>query len=198
MKPWREPIRLSQPLRDVSHRATGAVADFERVVREHEQSAFERGRLEGERSLGEQLVRQRSELLEIQQGVVESLRQALPKVIHESEQALVELALETARRLVASLEITPAMIEGAIREALTQVEPASGMTVRLHPDDLALLERINAGVLNDLLGGEPLKFSCSPEVTRGGCIVETRFGMLDGRRETKLLRIRQALGMGSP
>ena len=193
MKPWRETIRLSQPLHEVALRASGAEAELERQLREREKSAYERGRVDGERSLSEQLVRQRSELLDLQQGVIESLRQALPQLIRESEHALIELALETARRLVASMEITPGMVEAAIREAIAQVEPVSGMVVRLHPDDLALLERVNAGALNDLLSGEPLKFACSPDVTRGGCIVETQFGLLDGRRETKLLRIRQAL-----
>jgi flagellar biosynthesis/type III secretory pathway protein FliH len=39
----------------------------------------------------------------------------------------------------------------------------------------------------------PLKFSSSPEVTRGGCIVQTRFGLVDARRETKIEQVKQSL-----
>jgi flagellar biosynthesis/type III secretory pathway protein FliH len=39
----------------------------------------------------------------------------------------------------------------------------------------------------------PLRFSGAAEVTRGGCIVQTRFGLVDARRETKMEQLRQAL-----
>lgn len=39
----------------------------------------------------------------------------------------------------------------------------------------------------------PLRFAGSSEVTRGGCLVQTRFGVIDARRETKVEQIRQAL-----
>jgi flagellar biosynthesis/type III secretory pathway protein FliH len=38
-----------------------------------------------------------------------------------------------------------------------------------------------------------VRFQPSPEVTPGGCLVQTRFGVIDARRETKLELIRQSL-----
>ena len=65
-----------------------------------EQAAFERGLAEGEKRLGEQLLRQRTELLELQNGVLASLRDAVPRVVRQSEAALIQVALEVARKLV--------------------------------------------------------------------------------------------------
>jgi flagellar biosynthesis/type III secretory pathway protein FliH len=38
-----------------------------------------------------------------------------------------------------------------------------------------------------------IRFHDSPEVGRGGCLVQTRFGAIDARRETKLELIRKSL-----
>src|SRR5664280_1484659 len=82
----------------------------------------EQRRLHGEKALGQQLMQQRSELLELHRGVVESLGAVLPKLALESERALIELAIEAARKVVAGLPIEPAMIEAVLREALGQIE----------------------------------------------------------------------------
>jgi flagellar biosynthesis/type III secretory pathway protein FliH len=41
----------------------------------------------------------------------------------------------------------------------------------------------------------PIRFAASSEVTRGGCTVRTRFGLLDARRETKIEQMRQSLSV---
>jgi flagellar assembly protein FliH len=158
-----------------------------------EQAAFERGLAEGEKRLGEQLVRQRSELLELQNGVLASLREAVPEVLRQSESALIQLALEAARKLVGELPVSAGMVEAAVRSALAQVEESTEFHVYLHADDLALLQKCSSPVLLPGPGNEAMRFQASSEVTRGGCLVQTRFGVVDARRETKLELIRQSL-----
>ena len=55
------------------------------------------------------------------------------------------------------------------------------------------MERTNAPVLAGLPETGPLRFSHSSEIGRGGCIIQTRFGLIDARRETKLEQLRQTL-----
>jgi flagellar assembly protein FliH len=85
------------------------------------------------------------------------------------------------------------MVEAVVREALKQVEDTAEIVIQLHPDDLALLRKHESPLLNGLPETGPLRFAGSPEVTRGGCIVQTRFGMIDARRETKLEQLRKTL-----
>jgi len=158
-----------------------------------EQAAFERGVAKGEKRLGEQLLRQRSELLELQNGVLASLREAVPQVFQQSESALIQLALETARKLVGDLPVSVEMVETAVRFALSQVEESAEFHIYLHADDLALLQKCNSPVLLPGPGNEAIRFQASPEVSRGGCLVQTRFGIIDTRRETKLELMRQSL-----
>jgi flagellar assembly protein FliH len=192
MKPLPEMLRFTEPLRSVrllSCLDASSAADLEQRLR----ARYEQGLRDGEKALREQLVQQRSDLLQLQQGILRSLQQTFPQVRTECEAALVDLALAAAQKLVAALPITPEMIEAEIRDALANLEDTHDLTVFLHKDDLALLERVNAPVLLATAGGEKLHFETSAEVTRGGCLIQTRFGVLDARRETKLELLKKAM-----
>jgi flagellar assembly protein FliH len=158
-------------------------------------AGYERGVVEGERALSEQLLRQRAEMVELQNGAIKALQQAVPQVVRQTEDAMVALAFEIARKLVADLPITREAVAANVREALEQVEDTTEFTVLLHPDDLALLGTDPARILNAEVTGHKMRFTASREVSRGGCVVQTRFGIIDTRRETKLAHVAETLGL---
>lgn len=165
----------------------------EAADRQHEQATFERGVAEGEKRLSAQLLRQRAELLELQNGVLKSLQDAAVQVVQQSEAALVQLALEVAQKLVGDLPLSQEMVEAAIRSTLAQAEEATEFDIYLNGQDLALLQQCNSPVLLPGPSQKTMRFHASEEVTRGGCLVQTRFGTLDARRETKLALIQKSL-----
>ena len=194
--PWCKTLSIGHPLSEaflVPHAVTQTREAAEARGRQREQAAYERGLADGEKRLSEQLLRQRGEVLELQNGVLASLRQAVPQVVRQSEAGVVELALEVARKLVSEWPVSAEMVEGAVRSALAQVEESTEFQIALHADDLALLQRSNSPVLLPGPGNEAMHFHASEEVTRGGCLVKTRFGIIDTCRETKLKLIRQSL-----
>ena len=193
---WRKSLPIGHPLSAVvlvSRAVTQTREADEARNRQAEQAAYERGLADGEKRLSEQLLRQRAEVLELQNGVLASLRQAVPRVLRQSEAGVVGLALEVARKLVSDLPVSAEMVEAAVRSALAQAEESTEFQIALHADDLALLQRSNSPVLLPGPGNEAMHFHASAEVTRGGCLVETRFGVIDTRRETKLKLIQQSL-----
>lgn len=190
---WADTILLDEPLRDVRLLSGAPAQDWQQFLRDREEEAFEKGRRQGESALSEQLLRQRNETIELQRGILAALQNALPRVAHEAEAALIELAFETAKKLIAGLPLDAAMVEGAVREALRQAEGAAEIIVQLHPDDLALLRQHQSEVLNGLPETGSLRFAHSSEITRGGCVIQTRFGLIDARRETKIEQLRQSL-----
>lgn len=194
MKPWPESIRFDAPLREVRLLdPAAAAADRAGRWQQELQASYERGRIEGERALSQQLLEQRSELMELHNGVVASLQQVLPQLIRDSERALVQLSLEVARKLVGELALTPQVIETAIQDALAQVEETTDMTVLLHPEDFALLQRAQSPFLQAREGAGHVRVQEAPDITRGGCLVRTRFGLIDARRETKFELLQKAL-----
>ncbi|MCL5096282.1 MAG: flagellar assembly protein FliH, partial [Candidatus Omnitrophica bacterium] len=74
-------------------------------------------------------------------------------------------------------------------------EETTDFTVYLHADDLTLLRECNPSMLNTVPGRQKTRFQTSPEVARGGCMVQTRFGIVDARRETRAELVRQSLAL---
>ena len=190
MKAARENLQFAAPLRDVTLVRSG---ERETLRQQDLQASYERGRLEGERALGEQLVKQRAEVMELQTGVLASLRSAVPQVTRDCERALVSLALEAAQKLVCGLPVSAELIEAAVKEACAAVEDSAEFTVQLHPEDLALLQRTNSPLLLPQGGEERIHFHSSGQISRGGCLVQTRFGVIDARRETRFELLQKAL-----
>ena len=184
MKSSLEPIRLSATPREI-RLAQMQNGQIQPDLQDQLRGSYEKGFSDGQKALGEQLLRQRNDMLELKNGILASLNQALPQVRAEMEVDLVELALAVAQRLVAGLPISHELVEAVVREALSQVQEANEITVLLHAEDLELLQRADAAVLSSPKDGHLPRFQASPEVTRGGCVVRTRFGSLDARRETK-------------
>lgn len=190
---WSETLTLPQPLRDVRPLTPIPALEAEHRMREADANAYERGRRDAEKALREQLLQQRSELLEMHQGVVDSLRRAVSQVVTETEDALLNLALEAAQRLIAGLPVSPEMLEAVVREALSHVEDNTEITVHLHAEDLALLRKHDSPLLRGSPESGTMRFVGSAEIARGDCLVQTRFGLLDARRETKLQQLRDSL-----
>ena len=178
---WCKALVLGQPLVEVRMvsarpRSSGDVAQAR--VRELEDAAFERGLATGEKRLADQLLRQRGELIQLQNGVLTSLRQAVPQVVAQCEAGLIELAIEVARKLVFDLPISAEMVEAAVRSAIAQAEEKAELDVYLHPEDLALLRQCNSPLLLPAPGDGSTRFHESSEVGRAGCLVQTRFGAM--------------------
>lgn len=188
-------IPLNLPLRNVLLLNQAPAEDWEAHLRDREQAAYERGRREGELAHREHAAHGDDQAREQLNTLVESLRQAVPQVIQETETALIHLAIEAARKVVAGLSISAQMIETVVREALQEAKDSANVTVQLHPDDLALLRDSHSALIGESPETGPLKFTVSPEVTRGGCLMHTRFGVIDARRETKFEQLHQTLAV---
>ena len=187
-------IKLPHLMREVRVAAPPPVeSGRDSSLREIEQAAYERGRMEGEKALHELLLRQRHELLEVQQGVLKSLQQAVPQVVRECEHALTALALEVAQKLVAGLPVSAELVTAAVQEALGEVEETTDHHIYLHPEDLELLHQASSQWLVANAAPPRMHFHRAPEVSRGGCLVKTRFGVIDARRETKLELMQKSL-----
>ncbi len=108
-----------------------------------------------------------------------------------AQQAL-DVALEVARRMLhAALEIKPELVLPVVRDAVRSL-PASGEARRLclHPDDAALVREI----LGDALGAAGWTIVDDNTLPRGGCMVCTAHGEVDGTPPERWRRIIAALG----
>ena len=110
---------------------------------------------------------------------VEAARREAVDAVHGR---VAELSLAVARRVIGeALEADPAVVRAHARDALARVRRASVVTLRVHPDDRAHVEGLGAPIEEDA--------SLSP----GDCVVHSDLGDVDGRVETRIARLADAL-----
>ena len=175
-------------------------ASKEQLV-EHEQAGYQRGREEAVVEYEAQINHLRAELEKkkaadlpgilgkIETEVNGSLNQRLQSL--ESE--LVEFATEAAIGLVNGLPISTKIVESSIQDALGHCDNDAEVAVYLNPEDLKLLKEAGSDLLADSPHQRRVRYLKDEEVSRGGCLVETNCGLIDGRRETREQLLREAV-----
>jgi flagellar biosynthesis/type III secretory pathway protein FliH len=106
---------------------------------------------------------------------------------------LEQLALGIARKLLGeALQLEPELVGNVVREVLRGVIDAQRVTLHVHPDDLPLLEQKRQQLTREA-ELDAIALLPDPGVSRGGCIVESERGLIDGRVETQLETLADAL-----
>lgn len=88
----------------------------------------------------------------------------------------------------------PESIVGVVRLALAEARQQREIIVRVHPDDVAALERSKGKLLEMLARANTIEVRADASVTRGGCVVVTELGTIDATLERQLDALAQALG----
>jgi len=110
------------------------------------------------------------------------------------EHAAVTLALRIAEQAVrATVAANPELVLEAVRGALRRLVERERVIVLVNPDDLEVV-RGGLGAMMDQLGGVGhWEVQAERRVARGGAVVRTAEGEVDGSLDTKLQRAREVL-----
>jgi len=127
------------------------------------------------------------------------LQQLRSDLIERTQREATQVALLVAGELLGqSLRADPALVQSLLAPHLARMRRAQQLVLRLHPDDIAWLQehpqQLEALCKTSQLEGS-ISLRADPEITRGGCVVESNLGALDARVETRLQLIGEALGL---
>ena len=130
-------------------------------------------------------------MLHLQSITFSKLASVHAELIAQFRALLPELVTETASRVLSSTPISRDAVLGIVGEVLQGIGHGSPeLEVRLAPRDLELIAGHDAGFREK---HPALTFRADPELKQGDCVVQSRFGMLDGRIATKLQMCKEAL-----
>lgn len=110
-----------------------------------------------------------------------------PAVIEEN---IAALAVIVARQIVLhEVTIDRSVVADLVRRALTEFPMEQTVRIRVHPLDLSLLTMGNASQeVAPITGKRDASWVADASVTRGGCLVEGRDRIVDGRVDSALER----------
>ncbi len=170
---WRAPVVTGAPLR-------GSLEQIIALEEEARQTGFDKGHAAGLQD-GRREIAVRSKALET---VLDALARPVTNLDHRIEEELMALVKAVAQQLIRrEINMDSTHIVGVIREGLAAL-PASAeeVIVHLHPED--------ANVVRECLQAEDADqgwhIETDPLIERGGCHINTKNSVIDGRLETRL------------
>ena len=112
-----------------------------------------------------------------------------------AKDAALLLARKMAEKIVGrSVEVDPDVMREIAAQALAAAKPGmQAVLLRVHPDDLALIEGTRAKWLAEAAAKADVRMVADASVGRHGCVVETSVGRLDARLQTQLDALERAL-----
>ena len=166
-----------------------------------EQAAYERGKKDAEASLQGQLevmkteyaAEQQQKLADFFKNIQDDLGGQVPRMLQSLEKHVINLAADIAMKIVAGTPVDKSMVETVVKDALAKAEKDTDVVVLLNEADLELLSQADSELLQRTHGSSEVVFKASPEVSRGGCLLETRYGTVDARIETKADVLKKAV-----
>ena len=91
------------------------------------------------------------------------------------------------------MKLDPGLIAGNLRAAVEALAVPGRITVRLHPEDKALVEPRLPELLRGLSVLERMEIEVDPALSRGGCSVSASGASADATVEGQLAEIRKTL-----
>ena len=157
-----------------------------------EAAAYARGRADGEKIV-------RAEFGPRLDSAAAALTDAVNTVtLHQArwtanaEENLSVLAVAIARNIIArEVETDASVVSGLVQRALARFPLDQQVIVRLHPDDVDVCEM--QLTKNDNRTPD-VRWTADSLVQRGGCMVEGRERIIDGRVDTALERVYRTIG----
>ncbi|MGB9919143.1 MAG: FliH/SctL family protein [Moorellales bacterium] len=161
---------------------------------EIERTAFEQGYRKGYAQALEEARREAEALRSQARAVLEEARRRREEMIAAAEPEVVELALEVARQVVhRQLAVEPQTVVSVVREALRRLRGRRQLVICLNPEDVATVRAELARLQEEIGTDASLHLLVDPEISPGGCRVESEAGQVDATLEGQLYRLGEAL-----
>jgi flagellar assembly protein FliH len=155
-----------------------------------ERDAFSKGFAQGERAGGEAAAQRGEAMLRRLTETLEELTTLRAQMIHQTERQMVQLALAIARRIVhREIAIDQDLLIAMARVALDRLGESAHVTVRLSPEDFDATSAVRSRPWT----GTHVTVVADARVGRGGCRVESEFGVMDAGVEGQIHEIARAL-----
>jgi len=158
------------------------------------QEAYTDGYKRGEETAQQEVTEQCATLLA-------SLRQALEDLAHVRADALrlaaedmITLALHLAQKIVHyEVKRHPQVLVATLQRALTYLVDDDHVVIRVNPDDLAQAQALQPRLWGREESDMAPMFRADESIGRGGCVIDSEFGLIDARIEAQFAELEQHL-----
>jgi flagellar assembly protein FliH len=160
-------------------------------------SGLEEGRKFGHDEAVAQTAEKLAALLERWSKTLDVLQQHMPAHVADAKTDLVRLALAVAERVIHQEAIRDRKVaQSTVEETLRLIGSARKVVLRVHPDEMASLEKYLPDLIQKVRTIESADLVADENISPGGCEAQFGAGKVDARLETQIQRIADELLAG--
>ena len=155
-----------------------------------ETAAYSRGRADGERAARAGVDEEIASAMALLSEALDTVQLHESRWVSNAEENIAALAVMVARHIVQrEVNADPSFVRDVVQSAMAQYPLDQEITIRINPEDLnACRASIEAS------GRHQIRWISDVSILRGGCLMEGRERIIDGRVDTALERAYRSLG----
>lgn len=116
------------------------------------------------------------------------------QIISDAEKDVLDLALKIAAKIISrDLERDPQVLLEIVANCTEAARASKAMILRVHPEDGKLLREKRPRLMELIGRAVDISIRDDAEIERGGCIIQTEFGTIDGQIRTQFEMLRNVL-----
>lgn len=173
-----------------------AVAPDHEVLERTMQDAYARGVEDGRRA-GEQAAGLRLEhAVQALTDALDSLNREADRWVGNAEENVCALAVAVARQVIGrEVALDKSELAAMVQQAIAEFPLDQPLTLRVHPLDLQVINSAfhTLGDASPLAPRKEVQWISDPRIAPGGCLIEGRDRIVDGRVDTALERLYRRL-----
>ena len=155
-----------------------------------EAAAYSRGRADGERAARAGVDEEIASAMALLAEALNTVQLHESRWVSNAEENIAALAVMVARHIVQrEVNADPSFVRDMVQSAMTQYPLDQEITIRINPEDLTACR-----VSIDNAGRREIRWISDVSILRGGCLMEGRERIIDGRVDTALERAYRSLG----
>lgn len=198
-----EPILLSpdinggsEALEDARREAQEILAQADERAAEIERAAYDKGFSEGVaagRASGEE---QSAEMVKQAVAIVDSATEVHDMMLREAESEMVALCLEVARKIIQSeLRTNPEVVNNVLAAAVKKINGSPRVTIKVNPSQVEAVRSHWDAAFGPAYREKEWIVEGDPNVSVGGCALDTKYGAIDARIGTQFGEIQKTFAL---
>ena len=191
-------LEIRNLINDAKDEAEGIIQEAHHEADNIREKAYKSGYEDGQEKAFKEMQERIDSIHNVFKEGIEDIASLKQRILSQSENDIVRLATEIAKRLACrELQQHPDTIVAIVKEAIKTVGGEDKVVIEVHPDDHAILTQY-MDELRENPEGPVIRMEANPEVKPGGCIVVAETGLTDMSLEARMDSIDQLLVANNP
>jgi len=159
-----------------------------------EKEAYEKGFAQGERDGFDLGRRKAQKAIDRIEDLLNQLTRIKEEILRRYEEEILELVFEISKKITyLHVESDNRVLRETILNALQLAVEKSEIILKINPEDMDYVEQLRPELFSKFQGLKSIIVTPDPAIGRGGCFLETPYGAVDARIDTRLEKIHKCL-----